>query len=39
MNKIKYESKNSATEQDIDDLVDRIEEKIVGLVDSDLGIA
>lgn len=36
---VKYESKNSATEQDIDDLVDRIEEKIVGLVDSDLGIA
>lgn len=36
---VNYESKNSATEQDIDDLVDRIEEKIVGLVDSDLGIA
>lgn len=36
---VKYESKNSATEQDIDDLVDRIEEKIIGLVDSDLGIA
>ena len=36
---VKYESKNSATEQDIDDLVDIIEEKIVGLVDSDLGIA
>lgn len=36
---VKYESKNSATEQDIDNLVDRIEEKIVGLVDSDLGIA
>lgn len=36
---VKYESKNSATEQDIDDLVGRIEEKIVGLVDSDLGIA
>ena len=36
---VKYESKNSATEQDIDDLVERIEEKIVGLVDSDLGIA
>lgn len=36
---VKYESKNSATEQDIDDLVDRIEEKIVGLVNSDLGIA
>lgn len=36
---VKYESKNSATEQDIDDLVDRIEEKIVSLVDSDLGIA
>lgn len=36
---VKYESKNSSTEQDIDDLVDRIEEKIVGLVDSDLGIA
>lgn len=37
--RVNYESKNSATEQDIDDLVDRIEEKIVGLVDSDLGIA
>ena len=36
---VNYESKNSATEQDIDDLVDRIEEKIVGLVDSDLRIA
>ena len=36
---VKYESKNSAIEQDIDDLVDRIEEKIIGLVDSDLGIA
>lgn len=36
---VKYESKNSATEQDINDLVGKIEEKIVGLVDSDLGIA
>ena len=36
---VKYESKNSATEQDINDLIGKIEEKIVGLVDSDLGIA
>ena len=36
---VKYESKNSATEQDINDLVGKIEEKIIGLVDSDLGIA
>ena len=36
---VNYESKNSATEQDIDDLVGKIEEKIIGLVDSDLGIA
>ena len=36
---VNYESKNSATEQDIDDLVGRIEDKIIGLVDSDLGIA
>ena len=36
---VKYESKNSATEQDIDDLVGKIEDKIIGLVDSDLGIA
>lgn len=36
---VNYESKNSATEQDIDDLVGKIEDKIVGLVDSDLGIA
>lgn len=36
---VNYESKNSATEQDINDLVGKIEEKIIGLVDSDLGIA
>lgn len=36
---VKYESKNSATEQDINDLVGKIEDKIVGLVNSDLGIA
>lgn len=36
---VKYESKNSATEQDINDIVGKIEEKIIGLVDSDLGIA
>lgn len=36
---VNYESKNSATEQDINDLVSKIEEKIIGLVDSDLGIA
>lgn len=36
---VKYESKNSATEQDINDLVGKIEDKIIGLVDSDLGIA
>lgn len=36
---VNYESKNSATEQDIDDLVGKIEDKIIGLVDSDLGIA
>lgn len=36
---VNYESKNSATEQDINDLVGKIEDKIVGLVNSDLGIA
>ena len=36
---VNYESKNSATEQDINDLFGKIEEKIIGLVDSDLGIA
>lgn len=36
---VNYESKNSATEQDINDLIGKIEEKIIGLVDSDLGIA
>ena len=36
---VNYESKNSATEQDINDLVGKIEEKIIGLIDSDLGIA
>ena len=36
---VNYESKNSATEQDINELVGKIEEKIIGLVDSDLGIA
>lgn len=36
---VNYESKNSATEEDIDDLVGKIEDKIVGLVNSDLGIA
>lgn len=36
---VHYESNNHATEQDIDELVGRVEEKIVDLVGSDLGIA
>lgn len=36
---VHYESNNNATEQDIDELVGRVEEKIVDLVGSDLGIA
>lgn len=36
---VHYESNNSATEQDIDDLVGKIEGKIFNLVNSDLGYA
>ena len=34
---VHYESNNSATEQDINDLVGKVEEKIFNLVNSDLG--
>lgn len=36
---VHYESNNSATEQDINDLVGKVEEKIFNLVNSDLGYA